>query len=88
MTTYEFVRDYYFPLMGIFPDTDIHKAFCLSVESGGDDLCNSFNDLVNFINLKSDPRVKSFDIINRYFNRMRCMLNDDFNLNLPYTYFH
>lgn len=97
MTTLEYVRDYYLPLIGIFPDTEIYKNLCGAVGSAEDKedfavaqkaIAQAFDDLTNFINQRSDPRVKSFDIINRYFNRLRYMLNEDFSLNLPYQYFH
>ena len=89
MTTLEYVKDYYLPLLGIFPDTDMHKNLCLAVEIGDKQvLCKAFDDLVEFIKLQSDPRIKPFDVVNRYFNRLRCMLNDDLKVNLPYLYFH
>lgn len=88
MTTLEYVKDYYLPLLGVFPDTEVHKNLCIAVEMNNkDDIVNAFDGLVEFIKLQSDPRIKSFDVINRYFNRLRCMLNDDFKLHLPYQYF-
>lgn len=81
----EYITDYYFPLMKIesFLRTEVGKNLILAVETRDkDNIIKSYECLVE--NIKN---INKFEKINKYFNRFRVDLNNEFGLSFNYIYF-
>jgi hypothetical protein len=80
-----YIKDYYFPLMKI-QDTSLINPLILFIENNDKEgIIKTYDEIVEFI--KNDVPKEKYENINKYFNRFRVDLNNDFGLTFNYIYF-
>ena len=81
MSLFEYIRDYFFPLMNITLDDDVPRLFLKAIgDKDKEQVLFWFPELERYV------KEREKDAKNVYFNRMRCYINDEFSINLNYSH--
>lgn len=82
MSIYDFVKDYFFPSIGICESDDISRMFLKSVSDRDiDQLKIWYSQLLEYM------QEGEFDRENKFFNRMRIYINQEFNTHFEPVFF-